>query len=193
MSVAAYIRVSSPKGQKTDAQRAELEAWAKRQRFKRVEWFEDRETGKHLERPAFQRMQAAIFAGSIETVIVWKLDRLARSLKDGINTVADWCQRGIRVVSITQQIDLNGPVGQLIAGVLFGIAQIEHQHIRDRQAIGIAAAKKKGVYIGRQAGTTKAQPARARALRNQGLKIPEIAQALGVKQRTVYNYLRLSR
>jgi DNA invertase Pin-like site-specific DNA recombinase len=141
MSAAVYIRVSSAKGQKTDSQRAELESWAKRHRLKRVQWFEDRETGKPLERPAFQKMQAAIFAGGIDTVIVWKLDRLARNLKDGINTVADWCQRGIRVVSITQQIDLNGPVGQLIAGVLSGIAQIEHQHIRERQAIGIAAVE----------------------------------------------------
>jgi DNA invertase Pin-like site-specific DNA recombinase len=193
MTVAAYVRVSSLKGQKTDAQRSELERWAKRQRFKNVQWFEDRETGKHLERPAFQKMQAAIFSGSIDAVMVWKLDRLARNLKDGINTVADWCQRGIRVISITQQIDLNGPVGQLIAGVLFGIAQIEHQHIRERQAIGIAAAKKKGVYTGRKVGTTKAQPARASALRKQGLTVPEIAQALGVKHRTVFNYLRKSR
>jgi DNA invertase Pin-like site-specific DNA recombinase len=193
MSAGIYIRVSSPKGQKTDSQRAELEAWAKRQRLKRVEWFEDRETGKHLERPAFQRMQAAIFAGSIDTVMVWKLDRLARNLKDGINVLADWCQRGIRVVSITQQIDLSGPVGHMIAGVLFGVAEIEHQHIRERQAIGIADAKKRGVYTGRQPGTTKAPPARARALREQGLTVPEIAQALGVKQRSVYNYLRESR
>jgi DNA invertase Pin-like site-specific DNA recombinase len=64
MNVAAYIRVSSLKGQKTDAQRAELEVWAKRQRFKNVPWFEDRETGKHLERPAFQKMQAAIFTAA---------------------------------------------------------------------------------------------------------------------------------
>jgi DNA invertase Pin-like site-specific DNA recombinase len=193
MSAAIYIRVSSPKGQKTDSQRAELEAWAKRQRLKAVQWFEDRETGKHLQRPAFQRMQAALFAGSIDTVIVWKLDRLARNLKDGINVLADWCQRGIRVVSITQQIDLSGPVGHMIAGVLFGVAQIELQHSKERQAMGIADARKRGVYAGRQQGTTKAPPTRARALRKQGLKIPEIAKALGVKQRTVYNYLKESR
>lgn len=92
--------------------------------------------------PAFQKMQAEIFAGGVDTVIVWKLDRLARNLEDGINTVADWCQRGIRVVSITQQTDLNGPVGQLITGVLFGIAQIEqpahqgtpsHRHCRSEE------------------------------------------------------------
>ena len=160
MATGIYIRVSS-KDQKTDSQRTELAAWAKRQRLKDIQWFEDRETGQHLERPAFQKMQAAIFAGDVDMVLVWKLDRLARNLKDGINTVADWCQRGIRVVSITQQIDLSGPVGQMIAGVLFGIAQIEPQHIRERQAIGIATAKQKGVYTGRKQGTTKAQPARA--------------------------------
>jgi DNA invertase Pin-like site-specific DNA recombinase len=189
MSTGVYIRVSSPKGQKTDSQRAELQAWLKRHRHKAVHWFEDRETGKHLQRPAFQKLQAAIFAGTIDTVIVWKLDRLARNLRDGINVVADWCQRSVRVISITQQIDLSGPVGHLIAGVLFGIAQIEHQHIRERQAIGIAAAKKKGIYTGRKEGTTKAAPARARALRDRGLSVPEIAQALGTKDRTIYNYL----
>ena len=126
----------------------------------------------------------------MDTVIVWKLDRLARSLKDGVNVLADWCQRGIRVVSVTQQIDLSGPVGQMIAGVLFGVAAIELQNSKERQAIGIADAKKKGIYTGRRKGTTKAQPARARALREQGLTVPEISQALGVKERTVFNYLK---
>jgi DNA invertase Pin-like site-specific DNA recombinase len=193
MTVAAYIRVSSPKGQKTDPQRAELEAWVKRLRLKNVQWYVDRETGKHLDRPAFKKLQAAVFAGSVDTVIVWKLDRLARILRDGVNVLADWCQRSIRVISITQQLDLTGPVGQMVASVLFGVAEIELQNNKDRQAMGIADAKKRGVYTGRKAGSTRAQPARARALRKQGFTVPEIAQALGVKQRTVYNYLRASR
>jgi DNA invertase Pin-like site-specific DNA recombinase len=79
MSAAAYIRVSSLKGQKTDAQRAELEAWARRQRLNYVEWFEDRETGRHLDRPAFLKLQSAIFAGHIDTVMVWKLFRCTRA------------------------------------------------------------------------------------------------------------------
>ena len=91
MTTAVYIRVSSPKGQKTDSQRVELEAWLKRQRSKGARWFEDRESATTLPRHAFQKLQAAIFAGQIDTVVVWKLDRLARSLKEGVNVLAHWC------------------------------------------------------------------------------------------------------
>jgi len=189
MSTAVYIRVSSPKGQKTDSQRAELEAWLKRHRMKAVQWFEDRDSATNMQREAFQKLQTAIFAGKVTTVVVWKLDRLARSLKEGVNVLADWCQRGVRVIAITQQIDLSGPVGHLIASLLFGIAEMELQHSKERQAIGIALARKRGVYTGRKSGTTKATPSRARALKKQGLKVAEIAAALGVKQRSVYNYL----
>jgi DNA invertase Pin-like site-specific DNA recombinase len=192
MSTGVYIRVSSPKGQKTDSQRAELEVWLKRNRQKGAQWFEDHESGTSLQREAFQNLQAAIFAGQITTVVVWKLDRLARNLKEGVNVLADWCQRGVRVIAVTQQIDLSGPVGHLIASLLFGIAEIELQHAKERQAIGIALAKKRGVYTGRRAGTTKSAPSRARTLRKQGLTIGEIAKALGVKERTVYHYLRQS-
>jgi DNA invertase Pin-like site-specific DNA recombinase len=190
MSTAIYLRVSSPKGQKTDSQRAELEAWLKRHRYTSVQWFEDHESATTMQRDAFQHLQTAIFAGTITTVVVWKLDRLARSLKEGINVLADWCQRGVRIIAITQQLDLSGPVGHLIASLLFGIAEIELQHAKERQAAGIALAKQRGVYTGRQRGTTKAAPARARALRKQGLTVLEIAQALSVKERTVYYYLR---
>jgi DNA invertase Pin-like site-specific DNA recombinase len=74
----------------------------------------------------------------------------------------------------------------MVAGVLFAIAEIELQHIRERQAIGIAVAKKKGVYTGRMPGTTKAKPERASALKKRGLTYKEIALALNVSERTVY-------
>ena len=133
-------------------------------------------------------MQEAIFDGTVKTVIVWKLDRLARNHREGINVLADWCGKDVRVVSVTQQIDLQGTVGHVVAGVLFGLAQIELQHTKERQAAGIKVAKKKGIYAGRKAGTMKANPKRARVLRKQGLTDSEIANALGVSKSTVYRY-----
>ncbi|MES1026630.1 recombinase family protein [Gloeocapsa sp. BRSZ] len=189
-TIACYLRVSSA-SQKTDSQRAEIEQWLTRNGHdpNAVQWFQDKETGKTLKRPAFDQLQAAIFAGHIKTVVVWKLDRLSRRLKDGINTLAGWCDRGVRVISITQQIDLNGAIGSMIASVMFGLAEIELEYRRERQAAGIKLAKKAGIYKGRQAGTTKAKPTRAKELRDRGLTIPEIANALNTSERTVFRYL----
>jgi DNA invertase Pin-like site-specific DNA recombinase len=106
-----------------------------------------------------------------------------------VNVLADWCQRDVRVVSITQQIDLSGTVGHLIASLLFGIAEMEYQHIKERQAAGIAVARGKGVYKGRKKGATKAKPERARELKAKGLNAQEIANALHVSERTVFRYL----
>jgi len=155
----------------------------------RVQWFEDTETGKTLRRPAFARLQQAIFAGTVKTVIVWKLDRLSRRQREGVNLLADWCERGVRVVVVTQQIDLSGTVGRLVASVLFGLAEIEQEYRRERQAAGIAVAKRRGIYRGRVKGTTKAKPTRAQTLRTRGLNAAEIANALRVSPRTVFRYL----
>ncbi|MGK0184621.1 MAG: DNA invertase Pin-like site-specific DNA recombinase [Verrucomicrobiales bacterium] len=166
---AAYIRVSTA-DQKTDPQRAEIAAWAKSHRMK-IEWYEDKISGKRSTRPGLDALRKDIFSGKIKTVIVWKLDRLARSKRDGETMLADWCGKGVRVVSITQAIDLSGVVGQIVASVLLGLGEIELENIRERQASGIAVAKKRGVYEGRKAGTTKGEPKRAAELREKGLKI----------------------
>ena len=191
-SIACYLRVSS-RTQKTDSQKAEIEQWLIRHGHDpaTVLWFEDKETGKTLKRPAFECLQTAIFDGNVKTVIVWKLDRISRRLKDGINTLASWCERGVRVVSVTQQIDLNGAIGSMLAGVMFGLAEIELEYRRERQAAGIKLARQRGVYQGRQRGTTKAKPQRAKELRDRGLTVPEIAQALGTSERTVFRYLTI--
>jgi DNA invertase Pin-like site-specific DNA recombinase len=77
----------------------------------------------------------------------------------------------------------------MIAAVLLGLSEVELEFRRERQAAGIEVAKTKGVYTGRAKGTTKAKPRRARELRDQGLTVPEIANALATSERTVWRYL----
>ena len=75
------------------------------------------------------------------------------------------------------------------SSVLFGLAEIEHEYRRERQAAGIAVAKRKGRYHGRVKGTTKAQPTRVRLLYERGFTVAEIRQTLQISPRTVYRYL----
>ena len=78
----------------------------------------------------------------------------------------------ISVVSVTQQIDLCGAVGRMVASEMFGLAEIEYR--RERQAAGIRVAREEGVYTGRQKGTTKGKPERARALKIRGLLLRKL-------------------
>lgn len=185
---ACYIRVSTV-GQNEAGQRREIERWVKGNDVENVRWFIDKQTGDNLDRPAFEALQQAIFNGDVGTVVVWKLDRLSRKLRDGINVLCDWCERGLRVVSVTQQIDFNGTIGKMLAAVLLGVAEMEQETRRERQRAGIEAAKERGVYFGRKAGTTKAKPTRAKQLADKGLTHVEIAKSLGVSRRTVLRYL----
>lgn len=188
-STAAYIRVSTT-GQNSAGQRREINRWLKGNGIDDVQWFVDKETGDHLERKAFGKLQEAIFNGEVKTVVCWKLDRLSRSLRDGINVLCDWCDRGLRVVSVTQQIDFNGTVGKMIASVLFAVAEMEQETRRERQRAGIEAARERGVYRGRKPGSTKANPKKAMRLREKGLTLDEVANSMGVSRMTVCRYLK---
>ncbi len=190
MGIAVYLRTSSDKGQRTDSQRTEIEKYLMQHRLTDVQWYEDKDaSGVTIQRPSFQRLEEAIFRGEVDTVIVFRLDRLSRSFAEGVAVITKWCNQGIRLIAVTQQIDLNGTVGQLVAGVLFAVAEMEHEAIRERQQAGIEVAKTKGVYRGRKKGTYKASAQRAKALRAKGLTLQEIAAALGVSRSTIVNYL----
>lgn len=183
-----YLRVSTS-GQSVAGQRRDVQNWLSGHKISDVKWYIDKATGEHLKRPSFERLQSDIFDGKVQSVVLWKLDRLSRSLIEGLNTLADWCEKGLRIVSVTQQLDFNGTVGKMIAAVLLGVAEMEQETRKERQAVGIAAAKERGVYTGRKRGTTKADPAKARTLVKMGLNHVEVATALNVSRRTVLRYL----
>ena len=188
--IACYVRVSS-RGQKDDSQRAEIEKWLTANGIdaSQVAWYADKESGRTLSRPAFDRLQADIFHGKVKTVVLWKLDRLSRRLRDGVTILADWAERGLKIVVVTQQLEFNGAIGRTLAALLLGLAEIEWEYRRERQAAGIEVAKKRGIYRGRKPGTTKGKPERARELKAKGLTPAEIATALGVSERTIFRYL----
>lgn len=194
MKTAAYVRVSSV-GQNLDGQRRELERWLSSNGISDVRWFADKVTGSTLDRPEFNRLEEAIQGGEIATVVVWKVDRLSRSLRDGVNVLADWCGRGVRVVSVTQGFDFNGASGRMLAALLLGLAEMENEARRERQAIGISAAKARGgVYKGRKAGSkstaTLEREAAVRALRASGRPISEIARLVDLSRPTVRSLLQ---
>lgn len=190
--IAAYIRVSTH-SQNEAGQRDAISAWLRSTGIpaERVLWFSDQQTGDNLKRPGFERLQESVFKGKVGTVVVFKLDRISRKLSDGVKTLCKWCEDGVRVVSVTQQLDFNGTVGRLVASVLFAVAEMEQEMRRERQAVGIAAAKKAGKYIGgRRRGWRKVDPKRAIQLREKGLSLEEIGNALGVSKMAVSRYLK---
>jgi len=188
-TTAAYIRVSTIQ-QNEASQLREIKKWLAGQGVHHARWFIDKESGDTLVRPEFEALQKAIFLGEVETIVVWKLDRLSRNLRDGLNVLCDWCDRGLRIVAVTQQIDFNGTLGKMLAAVLLGVAEMEQETRRERQAAGIAAAQERGVYKGRRPGSLKADPARAQELHAKGLAVPEVARSLGVSVRSVRRYLQ---
>ncbi|MEL6826607.1 MAG: recombinase family protein [Pseudomonadota bacterium] len=188
MTVAIYTRISDA-SQKTDAQMSDIQRWLDGQGIDDFAWFQDTISGDRWDRSGLEELNTAVFNGEVKTIVVWKLDRIGRTLREGINQLGDWTDRGVRVVSVTQQLDLAGKMGEIIAAVLFGVAEIELNNIRERQAAGIAVAKERGVYKGRKAGTTIATPDRARELKEQGLKPAEIQRTLGISKSTYYRYI----
>jgi DNA invertase Pin-like site-specific DNA recombinase len=122
---------------------------------------------------------------------VWKLDRISRKMLDGLHIMRFWLGPGVGIISITQQIDMTGPIGNLIASLLFAISEFQLAPIKENQAAGIAQAKQRGVYKGRKKGSLKGSPERVVKLRTKKkLTAAQIAAIQGISERTVKSYLQ---
>lgn len=185
--VAIYIRVSTEDQEKgLRSQEHAINEYLTGHGLKGM-WYRDRLSGKDLKRPAFQMMQEAIFNGKHDTIIVWKLDRISRSLRDGINLMGDWLDQGIRVVSVTQQLDFNGTAGRIITPVLFALAELDRENIRENTKRGMRAAKARGVKLGKR---PKLFAKDITPLLQQGMSMPKAAKQLGVSRQAIYNALQ---
>jgi len=123
---------------------------------------------------------------------VWRLDRLGRSLRHLIDVVHDLEQRGVALVSLTEQIDTSTPGGRLVFHVFGALAQFERELIRERTMAGLAAAKARGRVGGRPTVWTGDKLRTAEVMRDSGdYDVTSIAKVLGVSRASVYRALAL--
>jgi Enterobacteriaceae phage serine recombinase len=173
-----YARVS------TDDQNPALQTAAlKKAGCKKI--FEDRGvSGVVAKRLSLTRCLNALQAG--DTLIVWKLDRLGRSLRDLITFLDNLKQRGIQFQSITEAINTGTPAGRAMWQIIGALAELERSMIIERTKAGIAAAKARGVKLGRKRKLMPQQIAHARKLIEGGESPAHVAQLLKVARSTLY-------
>jgi DNA invertase Pin-like site-specific DNA recombinase len=190
MNTAIYVRVSTS-DQTTASQEHELRAYCERRGWPGTQMFSDQISGAKYVRPGLDGLMAAIRAGKIERVVVFKLDRLGRSLPHLALILDELARHGVALVATSQGIDTShsNPVGRLQLNVLMAVAEFEREIIRERVNAGLAAARARGVKLGRRAAHNWT-PADVKALKARGLGIRAIARQLNMAASSVWTMLR---
>jgi DNA invertase Pin-like site-specific DNA recombinase len=165
----------------------ELRAYAKLRAFTIANEFIDHVSGATSERPELSKLWQAARARKIDTVLVWKFDRFARSTKQLIDALEEFPHLGVDFISITEQIDTSSPMGKAMFTVISAIAEFERSLISERVRSGIAKARAQGKQHGRPK-TSAATIKEIKRLRRQGKSLHHIAKQLGVSHQTVANY-----
>ena len=152
--------------------------------------FTDKSTGARFERKGLEA--ALAFARAGDTVVVWKLDRLGRSLGHLIETLNDLNRREVGFISLTESIDTTTTGGMLIFHLMGALAEFERDLIRERTQAGLAAAKARGRRGGRPRRLmTNARVAAARRMSaDKNHSVREICSLLGISRATYYRYVQ---
>jgi len=151
--------------------------------------YTDKVTGVKAERPGLQAALSHLREG--DTFIVWRLDRLGRSLKHLIETVTKLKEQGISFKSITENIDTSTATGNLVFQIFGALAEFERNLIKERTVAGLEAARARG----RKGGRPRRNPASGRVAlakqlyRNSRMSIPEILKTLNISKATLYRWL----
>jgi len=153
--------------------------------------FQEQISASIEERPALKELIANLRQG--DTVIVWKLDRLARSLKHLLNLVSDFQNAGIGFVSLQDQINTTTSQGRLIFNIFASISEFEREIIKERTIAGLVAARNRGRVGGRKKGLSKEAKVKAAAVKHlyvdENKSINEICNAVNISRATIYHYL----
>ena len=152
--------------------------------------FREKATGSNRERPQFRRMLDQIRVG--DTIVVWKLDRLARSIRDLLETMETIREAGGRCRSLSEPwADTTTHAGKMIMTIFAGIAEFERALIRERTGAGREAARKRGVRFGRPRKLSLDQEQLARRLVLEGKSASDIARTFNVHAATIYRLAQM--
>ncbi|RCS49202.1 recombinase family protein [Bremerella cremea] len=191
-TIAIYVRVSTQQ-QDFRSQEPDLQQWADAQNG-RIKWYRDKATGKRMNRPAWNELEFALRMGKIFQVVVWRIDRLGRTVSGLASLFDEFQDRNINFVSLKDGVDLSTSAGRLMANMLASVAQYETELRGERVAAGQAAARAKGKrWGGSQAGkrkkVTSTQEKAVLAMKAAGEPITAIAKAVGLSRPTIYSIL----
>jgi len=178
-----YARVST-QDQKLELQINELEKYGCEEIYK-----EKKSAVK--ERPELDMLIEKLRNG--DTIVVWKLDRLGRSLKHLVNLVSWFNEKGVEFISINDKIDTTTAQGRLIFNLFATFAEFERELISERTKAGLKAARAKGHFAGRKPGLSIGAKKTARAAlllsRNKSFSVGEILKQLTISKATYYRYV----
>ena len=146
-------------------------------------------SGVAPKRPGLEKALATLQPG--DTLVVWRLDRLARSMQDLLGTVQALHEREVGFQSICEHIDIGSAFGELILHVLSAIVHFERRLIVERTEAGMRAAKARGTIFGRKPAIDAEGLLSAIEQRRVGIPVPRIARRLGVGRSTLYRYLKV--
>ncbi len=173
-----YARVST-EDQNLDIQLQKL----KEAGCKRI--FQEKVSGAHRQRPELAKMLEHI--READTIIVWRLDRLARSTRDLLEISDVIAQAGVGLKSLSEPwADTTTPAGRMVLTVFAGLAEFERELIKERTGTGRIAAMKRGVRFGRPAKLDAEKAALAARLIAEGRSVKEVAKTFGVHKATLY-------
>jgi DNA invertase Pin-like site-specific DNA recombinase len=184
MKAAIYTRVSTA-DQNVGMQLDELRVYCEGRGLEVAEEYVDSAvSGAKESRPALNRLLADARRRRFDTVLVYRYDRFARSLRQLVNALGEFDALGICFISLHEGVDTSTPSGRLVFGIFASIAEFEHSLITERVKSGQAAAKRRGVRFGRPC--VQVDPEKLADLRRQGLSYANIAKATGVSVSTVF-------
>jgi DNA invertase Pin-like site-specific DNA recombinase len=178
-----YARVST-QDQKLDLQNDAL----RKAGCKKI--FEDKASGSHAERPGLNKVLEMLREG--DTLVVWKLDRLGRSVKHLVDLVTGLAKQGVHFKSLTDAIDTGTPSGRFFFNVMASLAQMERELTVERTRTGLEVARKQGRKGGRKRQMTDSKIESAKKLLANGVAPKDVAKNLSVSIPTLYRWIPAS-